>query len=324
MERRYKLMSKLGVRNLAGYNKKIAEAAERGEQHPQPVQPDARAARAAGAPAVHRRRHRRARRPDDGRRQEDRGADRAPGAEGARRRHPPDPGDAAAERRRDHRPDQGQHPDPALVPGRRARSTRAPSSTRWAPRRCSAWATCSTCRRARGLPVRVHGAFVSDEEVHRVVAYLKTPGRAELHRRHPRRRHARRRRRRRPAATARRRRRRERPDVRPGGRRSCCSTGAPRSRWCSAICASATTAPRGCWNKWRNPGSYRAWRPTATATSSSRRAPNERAARRVLAAGARRCSALRRSAARRPTPVDTLRELRARREDRPRRSSPRP
>jgi S-DNA-T family DNA segregation ATPase FtsK/SpoIIIE len=31
MERRYKLMSRLGVRNLAGYNKKIAEAAERGE-----------------------------------------------------------------------------------------------------------------------------------------------------------------------------------------------------------------------------------------------------------------------------------------------------
>jgi S-DNA-T family DNA segregation ATPase FtsK/SpoIIIE len=31
MERRYKLMSKLGVRNLAGYNKKIAESLERGE-----------------------------------------------------------------------------------------------------------------------------------------------------------------------------------------------------------------------------------------------------------------------------------------------------
>jgi S-DNA-T family DNA segregation ATPase FtsK/SpoIIIE len=31
MERRYKLMSKLGVRNLSGYNKKLAEAAERGE-----------------------------------------------------------------------------------------------------------------------------------------------------------------------------------------------------------------------------------------------------------------------------------------------------
>ncbi len=32
MERRYKLMSKLGVRNLAGYNKKIAESLERGER----------------------------------------------------------------------------------------------------------------------------------------------------------------------------------------------------------------------------------------------------------------------------------------------------
>ncbi len=32
MERRYKLMSKLGVRNLGGYNKKIGEAAERGEK----------------------------------------------------------------------------------------------------------------------------------------------------------------------------------------------------------------------------------------------------------------------------------------------------
>ena len=31
MERRYKLMSKMGVRNLSGYNKKIADAAERGE-----------------------------------------------------------------------------------------------------------------------------------------------------------------------------------------------------------------------------------------------------------------------------------------------------
>jgi S-DNA-T family DNA segregation ATPase FtsK/SpoIIIE len=36
MERRYKLMSKLGVRNLAGYNKKLAEAAERGEKLPNP------------------------------------------------------------------------------------------------------------------------------------------------------------------------------------------------------------------------------------------------------------------------------------------------
>ncbi|HWH75627.1 MAG TPA: DNA translocase FtsK 4TM domain-containing protein [Methylibium sp.] len=36
MERRYKLMSKLGVRNLAGYNKKIDEAAAKGEKLPNP------------------------------------------------------------------------------------------------------------------------------------------------------------------------------------------------------------------------------------------------------------------------------------------------
>jgi S-DNA-T family DNA segregation ATPase FtsK/SpoIIIE len=36
MERRYKLMSKLGVRNVAGYNKKLAEAAEKGESIPNP------------------------------------------------------------------------------------------------------------------------------------------------------------------------------------------------------------------------------------------------------------------------------------------------
>ena len=44
-----------------------------------------------------------------------------------------------------------------------------------------------------GLPIRVHGAFVSDEEVHRVVAYLKAAGRrAQLHRGRARRRHGRR------------------------------------------------------------------------------------------------------------------------------------
>ncbi|MES2889350.1 MAG: DNA translocase FtsK 4TM domain-containing protein [Pseudomonadota bacterium] len=36
MERRYKLMSKLGVRNLSGYNKKLLDAAERGETIPNP------------------------------------------------------------------------------------------------------------------------------------------------------------------------------------------------------------------------------------------------------------------------------------------------
>lgn len=37
MERRYKLLSKLGVRNIAGYNRKILEAAEQGETIPDPL-----------------------------------------------------------------------------------------------------------------------------------------------------------------------------------------------------------------------------------------------------------------------------------------------
>ena len=37
MERRYKLMSKLGVRNLAGYNKKIKDADKKGEPIPDPL-----------------------------------------------------------------------------------------------------------------------------------------------------------------------------------------------------------------------------------------------------------------------------------------------
>jgi DNA segregation ATPase FtsK/SpoIIIE, S-DNA-T family len=43
MERRYKLMSKLGVRQLSGYNRKIDEARERGEHLPNPfsLTPDA-------------------------------------------------------------------------------------------------------------------------------------------------------------------------------------------------------------------------------------------------------------------------------------------
>ena len=43
MERRYKRMSKLGVRNLAGYNQKIADAEKRGEKIPNPfsLTPDA-------------------------------------------------------------------------------------------------------------------------------------------------------------------------------------------------------------------------------------------------------------------------------------------
>ena len=78
---------------------------------------DARGAGAHRGNAADRRRHRRARRHDDGDRQEGRGADRAHRAEGARRRHPSHPRDAAAVGRRDHGPHQGQHSVADRVPG---------------------------------------------------------------------------------------------------------------------------------------------------------------------------------------------------------------
>ena len=67
MERRYKLMSKLGVRNLSGYNKKLAEAAERGETLPNPFSLTPEQPEPLERLPYHRRRHRRVRRPDDGR-----------------------------------------------------------------------------------------------------------------------------------------------------------------------------------------------------------------------------------------------------------------
>ena len=127
MEERYKKMSKLGVRNIDGYNARVAEAKGKGEQahahRPYRLRQGERRgdlrggrARSRGA-ALHRRDRRRDGRPDDGRRQGHRRRDAAAGADGARRRHPRDPGDAAAVGRRHHRHHQGEFPDPHLVPG---------------------------------------------------------------------------------------------------------------------------------------------------------------------------------------------------------------
>ncbi len=150
MERRYKLMSTLGVRNLSGYNARVAEA---------------KRSRQAAHQSVHAHAGRRRSRIEEmplivvvideladlmmviGKKVEELIARLAQKARAVR--HPPDPRDAATVGRRDHRPDQGQHSVRASRSRSRARSIRAPSSTRWAPRRCSGRATCSTCRRAR-------------------------------------------------------------------------------------------------------------------------------------------------------------------------------
>jgi len=47
-------VSKMGVRNLAGYNAKVRRGQGPGRAHRQPLQPDAGGARAAGPPAAHR------------------------------------------------------------------------------------------------------------------------------------------------------------------------------------------------------------------------------------------------------------------------------
>ena len=85
------------------------------------------------APAVHRRRGRRARRPHDGRGPRRRDEHLPPRADGARRRHPPRDRDPTSVGRRDHRRDQGEHPEPARVLGEHAR--RQPRDPRPARRR---------------------------------------------------------------------------------------------------------------------------------------------------------------------------------------------
>ena len=127
MEERYKKMSKLGVRNIDGYNARVAEAKAKGETLIRTVHTgyDKESGEAIYEKEelelephpLHRRHRRRDGRPDDGRRQGHRRRDPAPRPDGARRRHPRDPGDAAAVGRRHHRHHQGEFPDPHLVPG---------------------------------------------------------------------------------------------------------------------------------------------------------------------------------------------------------------
>jgi S-DNA-T family DNA segregation ATPase FtsK/SpoIIIE len=124
-----------------------------------------------------------------------------------------------------------------------------------------------------GYPTRVHGAFVSDDEVHRVVEHLKALGAPEyvedILNGVGRRRRRGWRRRREAAAMPR--------AIRSTIRRSISSsrTSAPRFRWSSATCASATTVRHGSSKRWKKPVWFRRWMAVAAAKCWRARKPNE-------------------------------------------------
>ncbi len=113
MEERYKSLA--GVRRPQ--HRAVQPQRPRGDRREVGGRDGGRRHRAEDA-ALHRRHHRRAGGPDDGRRQGSRGVDRAAGADGARRRHSPDPGDAAPVGGRHHRPHQGEPAGAHRVPRR--------------------------------------------------------------------------------------------------------------------------------------------------------------------------------------------------------------
>ena len=169
MERRLKVLAEKGVRNIDQYNKLFDGSTA--------SLFDDETRRAAAA--LHRHHHRRAGRPDDARRAERRSVDHAAGADGARRRHSPGAGDAAAVGRRHHRTDQGELPGAHVVPRRdqdrfahhsrrqRRRSAAGPRrhavSAQWlgagASRACAVCHRERDCRGGRVLALAGRGAI---------------------------------------------------------------------------------------------------------------------------------------------------------------------
>jgi len=111
-----------------------------------------------------------------------RGGDPAPGADGARRRHPYRDGDAAPVGRRDHRHDQGQFPDPHQLPGHL--EDRQPHHFGRGRRRAGSWAaaTCSTWRAAAASPAST-GPSSRTRKSRRWCGFRKSMGPARLPRR---------------------------------------------------------------------------------------------------------------------------------------------
>ena len=171
MERRYRLMAALGVRNLAGYNRHVQDAEKQGEPHSGPAGgSERRGCAAAGAAALHRGGDRRVRRHDDGGWQAGGAADRPHRAKGA-----------------------GGRPSIWCWPRKGRRSTSSPASSRptfrpasafrcrprWIPApfwtkagrsNCSATATCSSCRLA---PVCLRGCMAPSSPMRRCIGWSR-------------------------------------------------------------------------------------------------------------------------------------------------------
>ncbi len=183
MDRRYQLMAALGVRNIVGFNKQGAATRTRSGK---PIRDPVMMEMASMDPTfdqstipnlvplpLHRRDHRRARRPDDDRRQEGGRADRAAGAEGARVGHPSGARHAAAVGGRDHR----SRSRPTFLT-RIAFQVSAKVDSRTILDQMGAETLLGHgdmlyLPSGTSMPHRCHGAFVSDQEVHRVVSALE-------------------------------------------------------------------------------------------------------------------------------------------------------
>ncbi len=171
-----KLLASQGVRNIDQYNKKIRKLKE---VVPRSLfEDDDAGAGRTGDAAVHPDHHRRAGRPDDAGTRGRRGIGHAAGADGARGGHAPGAGDAAAERRCDHGPDQGQLPGALSFRVATRVDSRTILDVMGAEHLLGKGDMLFLPPGSSRL-TRVHGAYVTENEIDQVVEFWKAQAQPE-------------------------------------------------------------------------------------------------------------------------------------------------